>query len=801
VLANPAFEDATVLALSAQSSTERMRELLAAGAADVLRLPADNARLLARALQAADAAGRETGDAHAHLYRRLFEHNPLPMCLFDDRTLQFLAVSDGAVQQYGWSREELLRMTLRDIRPPELVAALQDAVMQASNTVFHTSRHRRKDGSEFMSQGILQRLSIPGGHVRFAVSRDVTEEVLLAEMQRRTLADYRELVERTADGVFTHRPLPDGTIAYVNPAFVAFLGYKSSDEIVGRYGLDLIHPDEREVVRARMESISALSQASPPRSLRFVGADGKTRWAETSGIAVGYEGAPAVTVIARDLTERRRAEEALRRSEERFAQIFHITPAAISITRATDRRFVEVNASFTELTGYSRAEVVGHTAVELALWDDVRDRDRVLAASREPGGPREIEVRTVDKSGRRHDVLMSVVPIEIHDEPHDLAIVVDISERKRLDEQLRHAQKMEAVGRLAGGVAHDFNNLLTGIRGYAELLAEQLAADSAGRDAAQHILRAALRAASLTSQLLAFTRRQPTRAAVLVLDDEVRQLASLLRRIIGADVALVLDLRAGAARVRADAGQLEQIILNLAVNARDAMPQGGQLTIATAAGADESGRDLVRLSIADNGTGMSEEVRTRMFEPFYTTKEIGRGTGLGLSIVYGIVEQSGGSIDVTTSPGHGTRFVIALPRVEEPLAVSVSTAAAAPPRGSETILLAEDDEDVRDFVHFVLTRAGYRVLVAEDGIRALEVAAATPHAIDLLLSDLVMPRVNGHDLAAGLTALRPSMMLLHMSGYPGIRRSEDAPATAFLQKPFSPEELLRAVREALDRRA
>jgi PAS domain S-box-containing protein len=799
IAADRGFADVTLLALSTDQSTARLMEILAAGATDVLRLPGDGPRLLARALQASDADSRDTVDAHAQLYRRLFERNPLPMCLFDDRTLQFLAVSDGALRQYGWSREEMLQMTLRDIRPPELIPAFENAVSQDSETVFHTTRHRRKDGSEFVSQGILQRLTTPTGHVRFAVSRDATEELRLADTQRRSLADYHELVERTADGVFTHRPFPGGNIAYANPAFVAFLGYESSAALIGRSVLDFVHPGDRAVVRGRIDSIVTTSQPTLPRPIRFIGADGSDRWAETRGIAVRYEGAPAITVIARDLTERRRAEEALRRSEERFSRIFYSTPAAISITRAADRKFVEINQPFTELTGYSREEAVGHTAAELGIWEDPRDRERVLEASRAPGGPRQVEVRSVDKAGGRHEILMSVVPIVIHDEPHTLAIAVDISERKRLDEQLRHAHKMEAIGRLAGGIAHDFNNLLTGIRGYAELLTQQLGPGPQGGDAAQHILRAAMRAASLTGQLLAFTRRQPTNATVLVVDDEVRQLASLLRRIIGGDVALQLDLRAVNSRVRADAGQLEQVILNLAVNARDAMPGGGQLTIATAAEADERGREMVRLSIVDTGAGMSEEVRTRMFEPFYTTKEVGRGTGLGLSIVYGIVEQSGGTIRVESAPGRGTSFHIALPRVEEAPSPPASVAPTTAPAGHETILVVEDDEDVRDFVQFVLGRAGYRVLVAEDGVRALEVAEASPHPIDLLLSDLVMPRLNGHELAARLTGLRPTLKVMHMSGYPGIRGSEASRDTAFLQKPFSPEELLRAVRDALDR--
>ena len=797
--ADPAFADATLLALSARPTTARMMELLAAGAADVLSLPGDGARLAARALQAADRRNsRDTVDAHAHLYQRLFERNPLPMCLFDDRTLQFLAVSDGAVRQYGWSREELCQRTLRDIRPPECVAAFEEAVRDPRETVFHTTRHRRKDGSEFLSQGVLQRLSTAFGHVRFAVSRDVTEEVRVAEAQRRSLAEYQELVERSADGVFTHRQLPDGIVAYANPAFVAFLGHPSRDAILGRPVLDLVHPDDRELIRTRIDSIATTGQPSIPRPVRFLGADGSARWAETRGILVSYEGVPAITVIARDLTERRRAEEALRRSEERFARIFHTNPTAISITRASDKKFVDINQRFIEVTGYGRDEVIGHTGAELGLWQDPSDRQRVLEASRAPGGPRAVEVRTVDKSGARHDVLMSVVPIELHGEPHLLAIAVDISERKRLDEQLRHAHKMEAIGRLAGGIAHDFNNLLTGIRGYAELLTQQLATDAPARDAAQHILRAALRAAALTGQLLAFTRRQPTRATVLVLDDEVRQLAALLRRIIGGDVALELDLGAAGARVRADAGQLEQVILNLAVNARDAMPRGGQLTIATALVAGPDGRGAVRLSLVDTGAGMTEEVRTRMFEPFYTTKEVGRGTGLGLSIVYGIVEQAGGTIRVESEPGRGTRFHIVLPLVDEPVAPPAPPEPAAAPRGSETVLVVEDDESVRDFVELVLRGAGYRVLVAEDGVRALEVAAASAQPIDLLLSDIVMPRLDGHGLAAQLTRARPALAVMHMSGYPGISRGEPGRDRPFLQKPFSPEELLRAVRAALD---
>ena len=463
----------------------------------------------------------------------------------------------------------------------------------------------------------------------------------------------------------------------------------------------------------------------------------------------------------------------------------------------SDGRFVDVNDRFVQTTGFSRADVVGKSGLEIGLWHDPESRATLYEAVRGAGRARDVEVRLRRKNGERADVLMSTEVVEVGGELCMLALAIDISERKRLDEQLRHAHKMEAIGRLAGGIAHDFNNLLTGIRGYSELLVEQLPARSSTRDAAQHIQRSAMRAASLTGQLLVFTRRQAMRLEVVALDDTVRQMGSMLQRIIGGDIALDLHLNAAGCKVRVDPTQLEQVILNLAINARDAMAQGGQLVIGTGAEVDAGGRRWVQLAISDTGSGMDEQVRAHIFEPFFTTKEVGRGTGLGLSIVYSIVEQSGGTISVDTAPGRGTSFRIALPRVDAPVAeATVAPAPQQKPRGHELILLVEDDEDVRDFVELVLRRAGYEVLVADNGASAIEVAERRPD-LQLLLSDVVMPRMNGLDLAVELRRQRPGLKVMHMSGFPGTA-GRATPATPFLQKPFSAEELLKRVRATLE---
>jgi signal transduction histidine kinase len=367
---------------------------------------------------------------------------------------------------------------------------------------------------------------------------------------------------------------------------------------------------------------------------------------------------------------------------------------------------------------------------------------------------------------------------------------------RRSEEQLRQAQKMEAVGRLAGGIAHDFNNLLTVITSYSDLVLEDLARDDPKRDDVDQIRKAAEGAAALTRQLLAFSRQQVLETKVLDLRATVASTEKLLQRLIGADVLLTTSLAPDLGAVKADPGQLEQIIINLAVNARDAMPGGGRLTIEAANVEHAPGRPgrYVRLALSDTGLGMDEQTRARMFEPFFTTKETGKGTGLGLATVYGIVKQAGGFIEVDSEPGRGTSVKVYLPRVDQAVASAAAPAAAEPRRGTETVLVVEDAASVRLVTRQVLERYGYAVLEAPNGDAALRLAARHHGPIHLLVTDVVMPGLSGRQLAGQLAPLRPEMKVLYVSGYAG----DVEPGVAYLQKPFAPETLARRVRDLLD---
>ncbi len=519
--------------------------------------------------------------------------------------------------------------------------------------------------------------------------------------------------------------------------------------------------------------------------------------------------------------EQKKMEEALRKSEERFRELYDHAPLGYHEYDA-EGRITNVNRTDLEMLGYTAEEMIGQQIWKFNVDGDTL-REEVLAklAGTSPPG------RNLERIYRRKDGTTIPVLVEdrqILDEKGQIkgirCTIQDITARKQaedekesLREQLRQSQKMEAIGKLAGGVAHDFNNLLTVIHGYSELLINSLDQSSRFRQDVQEIMHASERASSLTRQLLAFSRKQVLQPKVLDLNAHVSNMDKMLRRMIGEDIELVTLLTRDLGRVKADPGQIEQVILNLAVNAKDAMLNGGKLTIETAnAKLDENYArsrvgvipgDYMMLSVSDTGVGMSSETRERIFEPFFTTKEKGKGTGLGLSTVYGIVQQSGGNIWVYSEPGLGTTFKIYLPRIEEGTE-SLRPAAfpTKPLQGSETVLLVEDEEMVRKLAYTVLQRNGYKVLEASSGDEALDVVQGrNGNPIHLIVTDVVMPGMSGRQLADRVASLRPEIRILYMSGY-----TDDAivhhgvldPGIAYIQKPFTPEALASKVRETLD---
>jgi hypothetical protein len=470
-------------------------------------------------------------------------------------------------------------------------------------------------------------------------------------------------------------------------------------------------------------------------------------------------------------------------------------------------QFLDVNRAAVAQYGYTRQEFLSMSVGDVRVPEEAGESQPTVGV-----GQRVRQWRHRLKDGRVVHVEIAEHDIEYGGRNAALAVLIDFTQRKLLEEQLRQSQKMEAVGMLAGGVAHDFNNLLTIINGYSQLLLTTLSAHDPNRSAVEQILKAGERAAALTRQLLTFSRRQALQPKVLDLNALVASLAVMLRRLIGEDIDLRLVMGPELGRVNADPGQLEQVIMNLAVNARDAMPRGGVLTIETAnVELDESytGRHItiqpgpfVLLAVSDNGVGMDAETRKHLFEPFFTTKGQGRGTGLGLSTVFGIVKQSGGSIDVYSEPGRGTSVKVYLPRIDQPAVLESEHETAAGQGGWETILLVEDDEMVRHLVRETLEREGYRILDAGDGAEARRIVENHSGQIHLLITDIIMPRQGGRELAADLAPLRPEMKVLYMSGYTDqavIHSGIVDGDTAFLQKPFMPVTLTRKVRELLER--
>ena len=713
----------------------------------------------------------------------------------------------------GYTVPEMVGRTIEDF----VDASAREEALQAFERCRQGVRERRdlpirrKDGTVLLASVTSSPLMDPDGLFTGALGMvtDITEQHRLEEARR--------LTEERFSLVFRASPIPiaiataSSDILEVNERYVEFSGYLRED-LVGRSARDLgmwAEPANRQ------RFVDAMSREGRVRDFEatFLRKSGETRdvLLSVESIALRDIAEPVRVFMFTDVTESRRAAELLRESEGRYRALFDESALPMWLFDEETLAIAEVNEAAVLHYGYSREEFLSKTVREIWHPDEVAEAVALLAASFEKS--RSAVLRHVKKGGAIITVEVFWRAVQLAGRRYRLSVIRDITDQRELEERFRQSQKMEAVGRLAGGVAHDFNNLLTVILGYDDVLLHGLEPGPL-REAAQEVRQAGERAAALTRQLLAFSRKQTLVPEVLDLGDVVSGLSTMVERLIGEDIKVSVVVSPNVGRVKADRGQLEQVVMNLAVNARDAMPKGGSLIFElqnvelddayAATHAEVEPGPYVLLAISDTGTGMDAETQKRIFEPFFTTKEAGKGTGLGLSTVYGIVHQSGGSIDVYSELGRGTTFKVYLPRFAGDAAVPRADSGLHPTLAteSETVLVVEDEAAIRQLTKLILQKAGYTVLLAESPVAAERIAGSHPGPIHLLLTDVVMPGMRGPELAERLIRLRPDLRVLFMSGY-----TDDAivhhgfldAGREFLQKPFTPNVLLRKVREVLGR--
>ncbi|HEV3513211.1 MAG TPA: PAS domain S-box protein [Candidatus Sulfotelmatobacter sp.] len=602
----------------------------------------------------------------------------------------------------------------------------------------------------------------------------------------------------------------DGNRVYNSLSYERVLGY-SPEELKNSSSFEQIHPEDRERVKEAAEE-ARRSGIGRPMEYRFRHKDGTWRVLEsTASVIPNSEGQPEKMIIVnRDITERKLAAEALERSETSFRSVVGDAPYGIFQADPSGRLLL-VNPALVRMLGYASQEELLAVNLASGIYRRPAEHQKISELFLQDQHFRDIEVEWKRKDGSFITVRCSGWTVKGGSGAHIDVFAEDVTERRVLERQLRMAQKMEAVGRLSGGIAHDFNNLLGVIIGYVQVMKRSLLPGQPSYEYAEEVEKAGQRAVSLTRQLLAFSRQQVLDPVILSLNTLVSEMEKMLPRLIGEDIQLNFVLDPAIGQVKADQGQIEQVLMNLVVNARDAMPDGGKLTIRTenaemdtAFTREHPGSvpgQYVMLGVTDTGTGMDPEIQAQIFEPFFTTKGRDKGTGLGLATVYGIVKQSNGYIAVDSEKGKGASFKVYLPRIEQPVATKRESIQAAPTlRGSETVLLVEDAQPLRALAQLFLKENGYHVLTAADGAEAEQVAAQNPGPIHLLLTDVVMPGINGRVLAERLAPRHPDMKVLYMSGYTdsfiaghGVLEA----GTHLLHKPFTEEALVRKVRELL----
>jgi PAS domain S-box-containing protein len=651
----------------------------------------------------------------------------------------------------------------------------------------------------------LETLQVLADHCGGALERIGAEEALRESEER-----FREIFANSPDAIFVEDL--EGKVLDVNPAGCRLHGL-TRDRLAGRNGSDLVPPEQRrDLERAFKQLTEGLVSRMEGESLA---ADGRITPVEIRATRIDYSGQPALLLHVRDVSERKQTESALRSSELLFRSVWE---NSVDGMRLTDEQglIVAVNEAFCKLVGLSRADLEGNPFT--VIYADPEQPERILKKYqqrfRDRVLDRQIERRLTLRNGNIVVLEDTSSFVELRGQPPLLlGLFRDVTVQKQLEDQLRQAQKMDAIGQLAGGVAHDFNNILTVIHGHASMLLGGGGLTGTAGKSARQIVYAAERAAGLTRQLLTFSRRQVMQPCRLDLNEVVATMTKMLDRILGEDIALQMSYWPAAPLISADASMMEQVLLNLAVNARDAMPQGGQLSIRisiedvparpASQSADARPGRFVCLTASDTGCGIPPEILRRIFEPFFTTKEVGKGTGLGLATVYGIVKQHQGWIEVESQLSRGTTFRVYLPEATEGAERSEETIPESSVRGgNETILVVEDEQPVRELVCSLMEELGYKILAAESGDRALDIWRQHKHEIALLLTDVVMPdRLNGRELAELLWREQPSLKVVFTSGY-----NEDVVGRDWLhrrgfnyvQKPYPPRKLAMAVRDCLD---
>jgi two-component system, cell cycle sensor histidine kinase and response regulator CckA len=742
-------------------------------------------------------------------FRALVEQSIVGIYLIQDD--RFVYVNPRMLGIFGRSEEEMTSRPLSDFLVPEDQALARENIRKRISgeapSLHYELRMLHQSGAVLQAEVHGSLAEYNGRPAVMGTLLDITERRREEEAGARLVA----ILEATPDLVSIANPA--GQLVYLNRAGRKILGLDELADFT-RYHLQEFH----DAANAHVVLTEGI-----PTAMREGAWSGETELLALDGHAIAVsqvilahkkpDGTVAfLSTIARDITTQKRAEEALRVSERRHRRLFETAPDGILILDADTGQVIDANPFMKDLLGYSLEEFLGKKLWEVGPFKGVAASKTTFAELRQKDRVHYERLPLETKDGRRIEVEFISNAYLVNEKRLIQCNIRDITDRLQLEAQFRQAQKMDSVGQLAGGIAHDFNNLLTVINGMSELVLAEVSTDVPMHADVQEILHAGQRAATLTRQLLAFSRQQILEPRVLSLNTVVEGTESLLRRLLGEDIDLVVVPTPGVGDVKADPGQIEQVITNLAVNARDAMPQGGQLTIETQnveideADARRHGVAMapgsyVRLVVRDSGVGMDEATCARIFEPFFTTKGPGKGTGLGLSTVYGIVKQSHGFIWVESEVGQGTSFKICLPRVTEVAGTDRPAPTAVSGSGTETILLVEDNAGLRKLATRLLAPAGYTVLGAASGEDALRLLERHDAPVHLLLSDVVMPGMSGRDLAEQLARTRPQMKVLYVSGYTGdaiVRHGVLEAQVPFLNKPFTAAALLRKVREVLD---